>query len=205
VIFENSFTVAAGPDEAWKIILNVPEIAPLLPGATLTEQIDERTFLGNVAVKLGPMALSFKGKGEIIQRDDAARTATVRASGSDAKGRGQAKAEARFQLEPDGAGTRVRITTDLALTGAIAQFARGATLVQGVAAELIKEFEQRLNSRLAEAGASSRAAAAGEPSAPPASGAPAIGSAPPAQNAIGAAFLWRLIVGAVRNLFSRRA
>jgi carbon monoxide dehydrogenase subunit G len=174
----------------------VPEIAPLLPGATLTEQIDERTFLGNVAVKLGPMALSFKGKGEIIQRDDAARTATVRASGSDAKGRGQAKAEARFQLEPDAGGTRVRITTDLALTGAIAQFARGATLVQGVAAELIKEFEQRLNSRLAEAGASSRAAAAGAPSA---------ATAPPAPNAIGAAFLWRVVVSAVRNLFSRRA
>lgn len=148
MIFENSFVVGAAPDAAWKIILNVPEIAPCLPGANLTEQVDDNTYKGNVSVKLGPVALAFNGTAQIVQRDDVEHTATVRANGSDAKGRGAAKAEARFKLVPDPLGTKVRVVTDLTLTGSVAQYGRGAGLIQSVAAGLIEQFEQRLNDRL---------------------------------------------------------
>ena len=200
MIFENSFVVAASPDAAWKIILDVPAIAPCLPGATLTEQVDDSTFKGNVSVKLGPVALTFRGTAAISDRDETQRTAVVRANGSDSKGRGQAKAETRFKLVPDPKGTRVEIVTDLSLTGAVAQYGRGATLIQGVAGALIAQFEARLNARLAESASPDNpnvAASAGSGVATPSPG-------PAPSNAIGIGLLWQLLLRGVRNAFSRR-
>jgi carbon monoxide dehydrogenase subunit G len=189
VIFENSFTVAAPLDEAWKLILNVPEIAPCLPGANLTEQVDADTYKGNVAIKLGPVALTFNGTAQIIQRDDAGHTATVRANGSDSKGRGAAKAETRFQLLPEARGTNVQIVTDLTLTGSVAQYGRGGGLIQTVAAGLIDQFEQRLNERLGKTSASGGV-----------SSTPDIVQAN-APNSIGLGLLWRILVSRIRNVF----
>jgi uncharacterized protein len=189
MIFENSFGVAATPDAAWKIILNVPEIAPCLPGANLTEQVDENTYKGNVSVKLGPVALTFNGTAQIIQRDDAEHTATVRAHGSDSKGRGAAKAEARFKLLPDPRGTKVQVVTDLTLTGSVAQYGRGAGLIQSVAAGLIEQFELRLNDRLGKVAETDGSPVADETTK----------SNPP--NSIGLKTLWRILVASVRNVF----
>ncbi|HVX74606.1 MAG TPA: SRPBCC family protein [Bradyrhizobium sp.] len=189
MIFENSFVVAAAPDDAWKIILNVPEIAPCLPGANLTEQVDDNTYKGNVSVKLGPVALTFNGTAQIVQRDDAEHTAAVRANGSDLKGRGAAKAEARFKLLPDPRGSKVQVVTDLTLTGSVAQYGRGAGLIQSVASGLIEQFEQRLNERLGKVVTSDGNPAAGEAATP----------APP--NTIGLKMLWRILVASVKNMF----
>jgi uncharacterized protein len=189
MIFENSFVVAAAPDAAWKIILNVPEIAPCLPGANLTEQVDENTYKGNVSVKLGPVALTFNGTAQIVQRDDVEHTATVRANGSDAKGRGSAKAEARFKLLPDSRGTKVQVVTDLTLTGSVAQYGRGASLIQTVAAGLIEQFEQRLNDRLGKVAESTAGPVAAEN----------VESNP--SNSIGLAMLWRILLASIKNLF----
>lgn len=189
MIFENSFVVAAAPDAAWKIILDVPEIAPCLPGASLTEQVDDNTYKGNVSVKLGPVALAFNGTAQIAQRDDVEHTATVRANGSDSKGRGAAKAEARFKLVPDPLGTKVQVVTDLTLTGSVAQYGRGAGLIQSVAAGLIEQFEQRLNDQLGKVEEVESGRRAGEPTKPN----------PP--NAIGLKTLWRILVASVRNIF----
>jgi len=188
MIFENSFTVAASPEEAWKIILNVPEIAPCLPGANLTEQVDDKTYKGNVAIKLGPVALTFNGTAQITERDDAEHSLVVLAKGSDSKGRGAARAVARFRLVPDPQGTKVQVNTDLSLTGSVAQYGRGAGLIQGVAAGLIEQFEQRLNQRL---GKSSVAGAAAVSEVPRANTA----------NSIGLGLLWRILVSSIRNLF----
>jgi carbon monoxide dehydrogenase subunit G len=189
MIFENSFVVAVTPDAAWKIILNVPEIAPCLPGANLTEQIDDNTYKGNVSVKLGPVALTFNGTAQIVQRDDVEHTATVRANGSDAKGRGAAKAEARFKLLPDPRGTKVQVVTDLTLTGSVAQYGRGVGLIQSVAAGLIEQFEQRLNDRLGKVAETGKASAVSR----------STETNPP--NAIGLKMFWRILVASVKNIF----
>jgi carbon monoxide dehydrogenase subunit G len=188
MIFENSFTVAASPEEAWKIILNVPEIAPCLPGANLTEQVDENTYKGNVAIKLGPVALTFNGTAQITERDDAGHLLVVLAKGSDSKGRGAARAVARFRLLPDPRGTKVQVDTDLSLTGSVAQYGRGAGLIQGVAAGLIEQFEQRLNQRLGKTNVAPAAVVSEMPQANKA-------------NSIGLGLLWRILVSSIRNLF----
>lgn len=149
MVFENVFFVSRDVDDTWSIILDVPEIAPCFPGAKLTEKIDNNTYKGTVNVKLGPVALSFNGTAIIKEQDDIHHRMTVEASGADSKGRGTAKAEARFSLSPEKDGTLVKVQTDLNMSGSVAQFARGVSLIQSVSTSLIKEFENRLNQQLA--------------------------------------------------------
>ena len=73
---ENSFTVPAPPDVAWAVLLDVPRIAPCMPGAELTETVGERTYKGNAKLRVGPVSLTFSGEAEITEIDEANRTAT---------------------------------------------------------------------------------------------------------------------------------
>ena len=102
--FDNSFEVPLPVDDAWKVLMDIRRIAPCMPGAELTEVIDDRTYKGKIGVRLGPVALAFAGTVKFDEIDDAAHTARVAAQGSDAKGRGAANATASFHLEPAGGG-----------------------------------------------------------------------------------------------------
>lgn len=168
--FDNAFDVPLPPAEAWAVLMDVERIAPCLPGAELDEILDPRSFKGRVAVRLGPVSLSFAGTARFAEIDPAARTARIVATGSDAKGRGGAQATVRFALEPAAAGSQVRVHTDLALSGAVAQYGRGAGMIQEVASQLIRQFAQSLANDLAQRQAEPAAAvptAASEAPAPP--------------------------------------
>ena len=148
--FENSFEVSLPPDEAWRVLLDVERVAPCMPGAELTEIVDERTFRGNVSVRLGPVALSFSGEAVIENVDDTARKARVRAQGRDPKGRGGAAAVIDFQLNDAPNGSLVVVRTDLTLSGSVAQYGRGAGMIKSVAGQLIGQFSDNLEHQLTE-------------------------------------------------------
>lgn len=141
---KNSFEVPLPPADTWRVLMDIPRIAPCMPGAELTEQVDERTFKGKVAVKLGPVALSFAGTANFDEIDEAAHRASVKAQGADSKGRGGASATVNFQLTPTQAGTRVDVLTDVALSGSVAQYGRGSGIIQSVATQLVGQFADRL-------------------------------------------------------------
>ncbi|MBB3457976.1 carbon monoxide dehydrogenase subunit G [Rhizobium sp. BK313] len=88
----NTFEVPLPPDDAWKMLMDIPRIVPCMPGAELVEMVDDRTFKGKVAVKLGPLALVINGTAQFEDIDDQAHTARAKAQGSDTKGRGGANA-----------------------------------------------------------------------------------------------------------------
>lgn len=147
--FENSFDVPLPPEQAWPLLLDLPRIAPCFPGAELTEVLEDRRYKGRVGVRLGPVALTFAGTARLEGVDDTARSARVKAQGTDSKGRGGANATAEFTLSEAPGGTRVTITTDLTLSGAVAQYGRGAGMIQAVAAELISQFAEALRADIA--------------------------------------------------------
>ena len=93
--------------------MDIPRIAPCMPGAELTEVVDPQNYNGKISVRLGPVALAFAGRVEIDNVDEANHCARVKAQGNDAKGRGAANATATFRIEPAGAGSKVLIHTDL--------------------------------------------------------------------------------------------
>lgn len=147
--FSNSFNVSLPPADAWRMLMNIPAIAPCMPGAELTEVVDPETFKGKVAVRMGPVVLAFAGIAKFEERDDTAHTARVKAQGTDSKGRGGASATASFRLEPSGSGSKVLIDTDLNLSGSVAQYGRSAGMIQTIAAQLINQFAKSLEKQIA--------------------------------------------------------
>jgi carbon monoxide dehydrogenase subunit G len=137
----NSFTVPAAPDEAWATLLDVPRIAPCMPGASLGEFQDDR-FDGTVKVKVGPMTMTYRGNGRFVSRDTAAHRAVIEATGRESRGQGAATATVTAELSPDPAGTRVDVQTDLTISGRAAQF--GQSMLTEVSTRLITRFATNL-------------------------------------------------------------
>jgi uncharacterized protein len=171
VEFDNSFEVPLPPAQAWPVLMDIRRIAPCMPGAELTDVIDARTYKGRIAVRLGPVALTFAGTVKFEELDDVNHTARVKAQGSDAKGRGAANAAASFRLEPAGGGSKVLVHTDLSLSGAVAQYGRGVGIIQATAAQIMGQFAANLKAQIAEQSASvEQAAPVPPPQAKPISG-----------------------------------
>lgn len=146
--FENTFELPLPPDRAWALLLDVPRIVSCMPGAELVEVENDRSFKGKVSVRLGPVALVFNGRAVIESIDNENHTARIKAQGLDAKGRGGASAVVDFKLLPVPQGSNVVISTDLTLSGSVAQYGRGAGVIREVAAELTSEFSKALRRQL---------------------------------------------------------
>jgi hypothetical protein len=211
--FDSSFDVPLAPAQAWALLMDIRRIAPCMPGAELTEVIDAQHYKGKIAVRLGPVALAFGGKVDLFDVDDANHTARVKAQGSDAKGRGSANATATFRVEPSGAGSTVRIHTDLMLSGAVAQYGRGVGMIQATAAQIIGQFAGNLKAQLAKAPVSVPTAQASSvvpqdtarPAAVPPPGPPEVSPPLPAAKPIsGFSLLARIIWEDIAGLFRRR-
>lgn len=142
--FENRFDVPLPPREAWKVLLDVPRIAPCLPGAELTETLGPDKYKGRAGVKVGPVNLFFAGEAEIVEKNEAAMSAKVKAKGNDTKGRGQAAAMVEFSLVPAGTGTTVLVKTDLNMSGAVAQYGRASGLMKEIAGQIMGQFAHNL-------------------------------------------------------------
>jgi carbon monoxide dehydrogenase subunit G len=204
--FSNSFEVSLPPEQAWKTLMDIPGIAPCMPGAELTEVVDADTYKGKVAVRMGPVVLAFAGTAKFEERDDEAHTARVKAQGSDSKGRGGANAVVKFHLEPSGSGSKVLIDTDLNLSGSVAQYGRGVGMIQTIAAQLINQFAKSLEKQIAHSPAGPTAAtttAAVEPAGPAVTPEP-LPSAERAARPIGGfslmmSVIWAALTGSVRG------
>jgi uncharacterized protein len=193
VEFDNSFEVPLPPAQAWLVLMDIRRVAPCMPGAELTEVVDDKTYKGRIGVRLGPVALTFAGTVTFEEIDNANHRARVKAQGTDAKGRGGANATATFRLEPSAQGSKVLVHTDLSLSGSVAQYGRGVGMIQATAAQIINQFAGNLKAQLAAVPAASPAASASAPPSPAAT--------PISGFALMAKVLWDAIV----RLFRGRA
>jgi len=146
VELNNEFEVDAPIEQVWAVLTDVERIAPCLPGAQLTEiQGDE--FWGVVKIKVGPISAQYKGAASFVERDDASFRAVLKAEGRDTRGAGNAAAEITAELEDAGGGTKVTVTTDLKVTGKVAQFGRG--VMADVSRKLMSQFADNLSELIA--------------------------------------------------------
>lgn len=197
MLIEDSFTVRTPIDRLWAFIQDVEGIAPCMPGAELTEVIDDRTWKGKVHVKFGPVQMTFGGTVVMEEKDDTARRATLSAKGTEARGKGVANAKVESWLQPAGDdGTTVHIRSDITITGAAAQLSRG--LLPEVSKLLTKQFADCLESKLNEETAA--------PTSDTSSAEPAPMAAPRAVGGFGLGFraLWATLVRFISRLFGRR-
>jgi hypothetical protein len=201
---ENEFVVAAPVDQLWSYLLDVERIAPCMPGAELTETIDDRNWKGKLSMKFGPVSMSFAGTVEMAERDDERHRVTLHAKGMEQKGKGAANATVTSWLEQGGSAdtTTVKMNADITLTGAAAQLSRG--LIPEISKKLTQQFADCLQAGMgAEAEAAPAGAAAGEP-APVAAEAPApqrTAAKPVGGIGLGLAAIWGVIKSFFRRLF----
>jgi carbon monoxide dehydrogenase subunit G len=157
----NEFRVDVPPEEAWTVLTDVERIAPCMPGAQLQE-VEGDEYRGVVKVKVGPITAQYKGTATFLEQD-APRRAVLRAEGREARGQGRATATITAELAGDGTGTVVSLTTDLAISGKVAQFGRG--MLADVSTSLVGQFVECLGTTVLAGDA-------------PASGAPGVATAP---------------------------
>ena len=162
----SEFVVAAPVEQVWNYLLDVERVAPCMPGAELTEVVDDRTWKGKTNIKVGPVSLAFAGTVVMQERDDGAHRVVLKAQGMEQRGKGAASAVATSRLEQVEGGTKVTLDTDLTISGAVAQYGRG--MISDVSQRLTKEFAGCLEANLtAEAGPPPGPGAAGAEEPPP--------------------------------------
>ena len=202
MIITTSFQVDAPLDIVWRHLLDVPAIAPCVPGAQLTSVIDDRTYAGKIQVKLGPIAVDYKGQVKIDAIDEVAHTVNLKADGVESRGRGGAAATVHSEMHADGGRTVVTMQSDVAVSGLVAQFGRSA-IMQDVSQRLAQQFASCLEQQLKSSPAGQTPAASN-----PAS--PSLTAVPPAPAAVAAkpvsAFrlAWEVIRASIGRLFRRR-
>ena len=143
---ENSFIVPGSPDAAWELLLDTERVIPCMPGAELTETVDESNWKAKMHVKLGPIALTFATDLKREEVDAAGRRAKLFANAREMRGRGAAQARIDTWLETSDSVTTARVVTDLSMSGPVAQYGRG--IVQDVASQLVTQFADCLARQL---------------------------------------------------------
>ena len=157
----NEFTVSVGLEDTWKVLTDVERIAPCLPGAELQE-IEGDEYRGVVKVKVGPITAQYKGVATFQEKDDVAHKAVLKAEGRDTRGQGNASALITATLEAEGpASTKVKVVTELTITGKVAQFGRG--VLADVSTKLIGQFAEALDEEVQKGGSVDASETGAEP------------------------------------------
>lgn len=141
----HEFTVSAPLDRVWATLTDIEEVAPCLPGATLTGREGE-TYAGKIKVKVGPVTSEFVGTAGFTELDAGTHHAVLSAKGRDTRGSGNATALIDVQLRPDVERTVVTVDTDLTISGKLAQF--GSGMIQQVSEKLLGQFVVCLEDKL---------------------------------------------------------
>ena len=145
---EERFELDATADEAWGYLSRPERIVVCLPGAELTEVIDERNYAGGVKVKLGAVAMEYRGTAKFTEVDPEQRVVRMTGKGRERRGGGTVTLTMESAVhELEGGRCEVKVLADIQLAGKIVSFGRG--MIQAVTAEVFKEFTARLAAELA--------------------------------------------------------
>ena len=141
------FTVEAPADEVWAFLIDPERVAAALPGANITEKLDDNTYKGGMSVNVGPLSAAYVGT-VAFDLDEEERVAAVRARGQGKAGMGTADMKMTSRVVALGpAETEVTVEADLSVTGILAQLGRG--MMQHVTKRMFKEFTEVLGKELA--------------------------------------------------------
>jgi uncharacterized protein len=142
-----TFTVKAPASHVWEFLVDPRRVATCLPGASIGDKVDDKTYTGNMTVKVGPVSSSYKGKVVFERLDPLTHVAEIVASGIDVRGKGGADMRLTSSLRELGPReTEITAVSKVNVTGILAQMGRG--MVQDVSDELFKTFSQRVRATL---------------------------------------------------------
>jgi carbon monoxide dehydrogenase subunit G len=160
---EHSFIIPVPPEQAWQALLDVEQVAPCMPGATV-DGFDGEVISGKIKIKVGPVQMTYAGKARFTEKDEATKTVVLEASGKETRGSGTASATIRSSLRDEGGQTRVLVRTTMTVTGRPAQFGRG--VMAEVGGRIIGKFASNLAAELSGESPAQQAESAGTAATP---------------------------------------
>src|SRR4051794_5958143 len=138
-----SFVVKAPQGAVWAFLTDPYQVAKCLPGAAITEKVDDQTYTGTMTVKVGPVTASYRGKLRFERLDEAAGEAELAASGQETRGKGGADMRMKSRVVGKGPSeTEVTVVSDVNVMGVLAQFGRG--MIQDVSDQLLGKFTEAM-------------------------------------------------------------
>lgn len=141
------FVVHAPTDRVWEFLIDPRQVVTCLPGAELTSVEDERTFRGQVTVRVGPVTVRYAGRAQLVEVDDASRRVRLVGDAQEGTGGGSARLTMTSTLVPSGDGaTAVSVMASVDLTGKLVQFGRG--MIEDVSRQLFRQFAVCVESTL---------------------------------------------------------
>jgi carbon monoxide dehydrogenase subunit G len=142
-----SFVVKAPAAAVWEFLTDPYKVASCLPGAAITEKVDDQTYGGTITIKVGPVTASYRGKMRFERLDAAAGEADIAASGQETRGKGGADMRMKSRVvERAPAETEVTVVSDVNVMGVLAQFGRG--MIQDVSDQLFQKFTDAMRRQL---------------------------------------------------------
>jgi carbon monoxide dehydrogenase subunit G len=193
VQLEKTFPMPASADTAWALLQNIEGVAGCMPGAKVTERVDDTHYKGTVAFKLGPANMSFRGDIEVKRLDAAARTLQLVAKGTDSAGGSGATMDLTARVDAiDAASCNLVGTSDVSVSGKAATF--GQRFMGPVTEQVLGQFAANFATRVRamQTPAAPAAASSGPAAAPP---------TPEAQPLNGLALVWAVLKGWLGSLF----
>lgn len=162
---EKTFQVKESVDKVWTFLSDPRKIALCVPGAQITEQLDEKTYSGAIHVKVGPSVTDYKGEVQIVRLDPQNHEIEILGKGQDVRGRGSASMKMTGKLRSlDDGGTEVTSISELNVVGILAQM--GSRVISEVSNIMFGEFTRNFQARLAQHADAPEAAAEAAPGKP---------------------------------------
>ena len=203
----------------WEFLQNIEAVAGCMPGAKITERLEDGRFKGTVTVKIGPATMAFRGEVEVRDVDLSGRSLTLFAKGTDTTGTSGASMDLKARVEPAGeASSNLIGNSEVSMSGKAAAF--GGRMMSSVAEQLMQQFAANFATQVSALAARQAAAlapidgmAGDGPAAMPAAHAVAGGSiaaeapiVPPVASELdGLALMWAVFKGWLRSLFARKS
>jgi uncharacterized protein len=144
---EKTFQVEQPVDQVWNLLSDPRRVATCIPGAGITEQVDEKTYKGQISVRVGPSATDYKGEIQIVRLDAQNHEIEIAGKGQDVKGRGSASMKMTGKARAlESGGTEVTSVSEVNVVGILAQM--GARVIQEVSNVIFAQFVQNFQAQL---------------------------------------------------------
>jgi len=191
VQIDKVFAMPASADLCWQFLQDIAAVAACMPGAKITERLDDTHYKGTVTVKVGPATLSFRGDIEVRELDAATRTLRLLGKGSDTTGTSGASIDLTARVEAgEGDASNLLGKSEATVSGKAAAF--GGRMINSVADQVLQQFAANFAAQVESLKAAQAGAA---PVAPP----------PPTQHELnGLALFWAILKNWIRGLFSKQ-
>ena len=141
----------ADRDTAWNLVMDLPRVAPCVPGLSTLEADGEDGYKGTLQAQAGPMRVNLAGSVRITAQDAEKGEAHFLLEAADRRIGGSVKTTMTLQLNPTADGqTELTIATDTAFMGALGTL--GQPIIRRKAAATVEEFAKNLAGMVGDTG-----------------------------------------------------